>query len=106
MPFEQFMPRPFTAGAITTYAPARSGVYGISNSREWIFIGETDNIQGSLLIHLREPDASVTKRQPTGFAFEVCDQARRRNRENRLILEYKPVCNPNSGGVETAARRR
>ena len=56
MPFEQVVPYPLTTGAIRTYAPATSGVYGISNAQEWIYIGETDNIQGALLTHLQQSD--------------------------------------------------
>ena len=54
MPFNQLIPRRFTLDAINMYAPVTSGVYGLSNSREWIYIGETDNIQGSLLAHLKD----------------------------------------------------
>jgi len=45
MPFNQFTPRNFTNDAVLTYAPVMSGVYGISNAHEWIYIGESDNIQ-------------------------------------------------------------
>lgn len=97
MPFDQYIPRPFTAGAVQTHAPAASGVYGISNAREWIYIGVTDNIQGALFGHLQDP-ASLMKREPTGFVFEVCDMARRMARQDRLVLEYEPVCNRHSSG--------
>jgi hypothetical protein len=93
MPFNQFTPRTFAADAVHTYAPATSGVYGISNAREWIYIGETDNIQGSLLAHLHELRTALMKREPTGFVFEVCDAARRSSRQDRLIGEYGPFCN-------------
>jgi hypothetical protein len=53
MPFDQFIPRPLTPVAVHTYAPTESGVYGISNAREWIYIGETDDIQNALLGHLQ-----------------------------------------------------
>ena len=96
MPFDQLIPRPFTSGAVQMYAPATSGVYGISNAREWIYIGEADNIQRALLVHLQDPDASLLKRQPTGFIFEVCDGGRRSARQDRLLLEYEPTCNRRS----------
>jgi hypothetical protein len=96
MPFNQFTPRNFTTDAIHMYAPITSGVYGISNAREWIYIGETDNIQGSLLAHLHEPSTSLMKREPTGFVFEVCDHARRAARQDRLVVEYGPACNQNA----------
>jgi hypothetical protein len=76
-----------------------SGVYGISNAREWIYIGETENIQGTLLGHLQDFDTSIMKRQPTGFVFEVCDGTRRPTRQDRLVLEYEPICNRRHHGI-------
>ncbi len=93
MPFNQFIPRNFTPDSVHMYAPVMSGVYGISNAREWIYIGETDNIQSSLLTHLQDLHTSLMKREPTGFVFEVCDQARRSSRQDRLVSEYDPACN-------------
>ena len=78
------------------HAPALSGVYGISSALEWIFIGETDNIQETLLGHLRASDTSLLERHPTGFVFEVCDRATRPARQGRLVLEYMPACNQHS----------
>lgn len=96
MPFEQITPRPFTSGGVQTYAPTVSGVYGISNSREWIYIGQTDDIHGSLLHHLQDVETSLMKKQPTGFVYEVCESTRRSARQDRLVHEYEPVCNRNS----------
>jgi hypothetical protein len=93
MPFSQLIPRPLTSDGVQMYAPVASGVYGISNAREWIFIGETADIQGALLAHVHESHTSVMKRKPTGFVFEVCDQARRPSRQDRLVFEYEPICN-------------
>lgn len=93
MAFEQITPRPFNASAVQMYAPVTSGVYGISNARAWIFIGETANIQAALLAHLEKSGTSLLKQQPTGFVFEVCEGARRATRLDRLVLEYEPVCN-------------
>jgi hypothetical protein len=93
MPFDQYLPRSFTVPAIREHAPALSGVYGISNAREWIYIGETDNIQQMLMEHVRESNTALLKRQPTGFVFEVCAPARRADRQDRLVFEYAPVCN-------------
>ena len=96
MPFDKFVPAPFIARAIQSHAPVASGVYGISNAREWIYIGETGNIQGALFHHLQDLGASLMKRLPTGFVFEICDEARRAARQDRLVLEYEPVCNRSS----------
>lgn len=95
MPFEQGFPRPFRPMAIQSYAPAMSGVYGISNGREWIYIGETDNIQGALFRHVQESDTALQRHEPTGFVFEIVDRARRTARQDRLVSEYGPACNRN-----------
>ncbi len=93
MPFNQLIPRPFTSGGVHMYAPNASGVYGISNAREWIYIGETPDIQEALLAHVQDRSASLMKHVPTGFVFELCDQARRPGRQGRLVSEYGPTCN-------------
>jgi len=93
MPFEQPIPRALTLQSVCFYAPTTSGIYGMSNAREWIYIGETDDIQGALFHHLQDLHTSLMKRQPTGFVFETCDGARRSARQDRLVLEYEPVCN-------------
>jgi hypothetical protein len=91
MPFDQHFPRPFTNSAIRTYAPSASGVYGISNAQQWIYIGQTDNIHAELIAHLQEGAGPVGQHQPTGFVFEICDRAARPTRQDRLVSEYSPV---------------
>ncbi len=93
MPFNYFTPRSLTPASVRANAPAASGLYGISNAREWLYIGETDNIQASLLNHLQQTDSALMKKLPTGFVFEVCDPAERRTRQDRLVFEYEPACN-------------
>ncbi|HEY1754562.1 MAG TPA: hypothetical protein VGG72_04150 [Bryobacteraceae bacterium] len=93
MPFNQIIPRPFTSEAVHMYAPSVSGVYGISNAREWIYIGESSDIQAALLAQVQDPSTSVRKHGPTGFVYEICDQALRMGRHGRLVSEYGPACN-------------
>ena len=93
MPFDQHFPRAFTSTGIRMFAPSASGVYGISNAREWIYIGETDDIRDTLIAHLADCSTSVMTLNPTGFVFEVCERAHRPSRQDRLILEYEPTCN-------------
>lgn len=92
MPFEQPVPRSFP-GEIQAYAPAAPGVYGISNAREWLYIGQTDDIQAALLAHLRDFDTPLMKRHPSEFVFEVCEVGPRSARQDRLVLECEPTCN-------------
>src|SRR4051794_29074858 len=93
MPFYPCIPRPLTPVAVQAFAPTASGVYGISNAREWIYIGEIDNLRATLLVHLQEGETALKRLRPTGFAFEICDQAMRPTRQDRLVLEYEPTCN-------------
>lgn len=93
MPFEQVFPRSFTAASVKAYAPASSGLYGITNAAEWIFIGEAENIREALLGHLGEGNTELTRRGPTGFVYEECGRAGRGGRQDRLVREYDPACN-------------
>ena len=93
MPFDHPLPRSFKVPSVREYAPALSGVYGISNGDWWVYIGETDNIQAALLHLLDESTTTLADQLPTGFVFEICDRVQRLARQNRLISEYEPVCN-------------
>ena len=97
MPFEQIAPRPFTLAGFHTYAPEMSGVYGISNASEWLYIGSADDIRASLLDHFHQ-DNGLMKKLPTGFVFEVCAAGHRPGRQDRLVQEYEPVCNRRASG--------
>ena len=85
MPFDPALPRTFNAISIRAHAPMASGVYGLSNASSWLFIGETDNIQESLLEHLR-----AGSEQATGFCFEMYAAGGRARRQDRLVQEYEP----------------
>src|SRR5579871_6270034 len=93
MPFNHPTPRPLRDVSIQHFAPTLSGVYGVSNARQWIYIGETDNIQGALIGLLRDSGSPSMKMLPTGFVYELCDPARRSARQDRLVLEYGPASN-------------
>lgn len=93
MPFNQLIPRPFSSMGVDRYAPTASGIYGISNAREWIYIGSTDNIRSALTALLQDQDKALMARQPTGFVFEICEQSRGALRQDRLVTEYDPICN-------------
>lgn len=90
MPFQNQHARSFKAAEIRRAAPAFSGVYGLSNARGWIHVGETDNIQGRLLEHLEGTDSFRTEGTPTGFSFELCPPQDRVARQGRLIHELHP----------------
>jgi len=91
MPFDRFMPHAFSLTSVQRNAPALSGVYGLSNAREWLLVGETDNIRAALLGHLQETHTPLLEREPTGFSFELCVSHNRVARQERLTQEYQPV---------------
>jgi len=97
MPFSERIPHPFKTDAIRVYAPDAEGVYGISNAREWIFIGQTDSIQKAHLAHLENASVSLMKWKPTGFVYELCSGDFRSARQDRLVQEYEPTCNRSAG---------
>ncbi len=90
MSFQGSFPRTFSAGSIRTHAPAASGVFGISNGREWILIEAADNIQADLLRYAGAA-GSVAALHPTGFAYEVCDRSTLEWRRDALVKKYVPV---------------
>jgi hypothetical protein len=90
MPFEQGAPMSFTAISVQNNAPDSSGVYGLSNSREWIFIGEANNIRNALLGHLREASGLPASRKPRGFSYELSPAVQRVSRRNQLARELTP----------------
>ena len=90
MPFENQPTLVFTAMSVRKNAPAQSGVYGLSNAQEWIFVGHSDNIQGELMRHLGEVRHDA---HPTGFSFELCPAEARVARQDRLVRELEPVGN-------------
>jgi len=91
-------PYAFSITSVRANAPATSGVYGLTNASEWIYIGQTDNIQKRLLEHIVESDSQLKARNPTGFTYQVCAESVRADRQDQLILQYKPVCNRKADG--------
>lgn len=95
MPFEGGFARVFNIASVQRDAPACSGVYGLSDAREWIYVGETPNIKGRLLELLQGTSTSafLRGRTPTGYSFEICHPSSRIARQDRLVLELEPVIN-------------
>ena len=93
MPFINQLTLAFTAPSVRKNAPALSGIYGLSCAREWIYVGQADNIQDALLRHLMEALPSGEDAQPTGFTFELCSLEVRVARQDRLVRELEPVRN-------------
>ena len=93
MPFAEFAARSFNTPSVHKNAPESSGVYGLSNAREWLFVGQGNNIRAQLLEHLNEADTALMAQKPKGFAFELCPPAELIRREDALVRELEPRCN-------------
>jgi excinuclease UvrABC nuclease subunit len=106
MSFSECGARSFTAVSVRKNAPESSGVYGLSNGREWLFIGEANNIRARLLEHLKETDTLLMNRGPTGFTFEECPTCDRILRQNALVRQFEPVCNRYLDYMNHPAHRR
>ena len=102
MPFENCFGRVFTAVTIEREAPEASGVYGISNSRRWLYIDETENIRASLMEYLAD-SAANSQDSPAGFSFELSPAYNRIARRDRLIAELVPLQNQSPAAM---SRRR
>ena len=67
MPFADCAARSFTIPSVRKNAPELSGVYGLSNAREWLFVGQGNNIRAQLLEHLNEVDTALMTQKPKGL---------------------------------------
>ncbi|HEU0122585.1 MAG TPA: hypothetical protein VFQ91_18780 [Bryobacteraceae bacterium] len=106
MSFKELIPHEFTSGSARCYAPMAPGVYGISNAREWIYIGQADGIQAALLGHLEALNMALIQRLPSGFVFEICSGNQRQVRQDRLVQEYVPILNQRLTNQSQSALRR
>jgi len=90
MPFADCAARSFTIPSVRKNAPELSGVYGLSNAREWLFVGQGNNIRAQLLEHLNEVDTALMVQKPKGFAFELCPPTELIRRQDALVRELEP----------------
>jgi hypothetical protein len=93
MPFEGYGGFTFSLVSVQRNAPPLPGVYGLSNAKQWIYVGAAINVQAALLAHLRETDSRLKSLSPTGFTFELCDPGHHAARQARLVGELAPPCN-------------
>ena len=93
MPFQNHGNRAFNAISVGKNAPIASGVYGLADASGWILVGETADIQGELMKHLRHPQVFLREHPPSGFTFEVSTPEMRLGRCNRLVQELSPIGN-------------
>lgn len=97
MPFTDNTHHAFTETGIAAFAPTVSGIYGIYNNGEWIYVGESENVETRLYEHHRrrsDQSSRIWARNPTGFVFErIVGEQARKARERALIAELRPTAN-------------
>jgi predicted GIY-YIG superfamily endonuclease len=79
--------------SIDNNVPAASGVYGLSNASQWIYVGETADIHAELSKHLRHPNTFLRGHSPSGFTYELSSEKHRVQRRNQLVIELEPIGN-------------
>jgi predicted GIY-YIG superfamily endonuclease len=93
MPWRNVRSFLYNPASVRQNTPAASGVYGIFTAHEWIYIGETTDVQARLLQHLNGDHPCISKSGATAFSFELAPESRRVARYSALVREYLPVCN-------------
>jgi hypothetical protein len=89
----------FTHRAVIEEAPKASGVYSIFTSKQWVYIGESDDIQRNLFTHLNEPGGCLSRFRPLSFSFELAAPAMRSTILAGLIAARHPACTVERGGA-------
>jgi len=93
VPFANHGNRSVTVVSVNKNGPAASGVYGLSDASQWIYVGETANIHAELFQHLQHPDMFLKGHSPSGFTYELSSQEHRAERRNQLVSELQPIGN-------------
>jgi hypothetical protein len=84
----------FTRTAVVLHAPDQSGVYALHYQTTWVYVGESANIRAQLLQHLNGDNACITVYPSLSFSFETVPEAVRAWRQDELVREFRPTCNP------------
>ncbi|MGH9200033.1 MAG: hypothetical protein ACRD2A_02210 [Vicinamibacterales bacterium] len=103
MPFTRTQAIAFTPSNIRSSVPNVGGVYGIFEAGAWIYVGETEHLQGRLLEHAADLKHEMHRHHPTHFVYELTTE--RLPRQNQLIRECAPVCNKRMATVRSTTKR-
>jgi hypothetical protein len=78
--------------AVQDKAPNTSGVYTIYTSQQWLYVGESGDVQESLFGHLNRPSACMARAGALSFSFEVVPPLERVTRQQALVTALAPTC--------------
>jgi hypothetical protein len=84
----------FSHTSVVVNAPEQSGVYALHYQTTWVYVGESANIRAQLLQHLHGDNACIAVYPNLSFSFEMIPEAVRAWRQDELIREFRPTCNP------------
>lgn len=96
MGFVKQTPRPFNKKNVEALKANQNGVYGLYHSKDWVYVGKSEDIRGRLLDHLNGDNPCITNESPTHWVDELVN-GDASEREKELILELNPVCNKKVG---------
>ena len=82
----------FTHRAVLDKAPKASGVYSIFTPRQWVYVGESDDLQQSLFKHLNEPGSCLRRFNPLSFSYRLRAPADRRATLDAMRAARKSAC--------------
>lgn len=82
----------FTHRAVLERAPKASGVYSIFNSKRWVHVGESDDIQQSLFRLLNEPNPCLHRFSSLSFSFAPSSPAERAAQMETMVAARNPAC--------------
>ena len=86
---------PFTKNGILSNTPSTSGVYVLGTGWTWVYIGESNDMLRRLLELFESPKPCIAKYGGLVFGYElVPTEAQRVARQDQLIRELVPACNP------------
>jgi len=83
-------------------APEVSGIYGLCNGDQWVYIGHTSSLRKALLEYLRGQMPYVLQWQPRHFMFEVLPYKERISRQKALVAHYQPTCNRKANSASSS----
>jgi hypothetical protein len=86
---------PFTKNGILANTPSTSGVYVLGTGWTWVYVGESNDMLRRLLELFGNPSPCIAKYVGLVFGYElVPTEAQRVARQDQLIRELVPACNP------------
>ncbi len=88
MASEDFASYAFTYGGVHG-APNASGLFTIYGPRGYVYVGESDDVRGSLYQLLNE--SRMDRLGPLSFSVELVPQPQRAARQQALVLALKPL---------------